>query len=207
MVPGVQYYTHVLEYSTDKHGNKVGYNNNYFYFVGQYPCFKEGSKILTDQGYRLIQDLRKGDRIKTILHGYKPIHMIGKRDIYHPASNERIKEQLYICSQDKYPEVFEPLILTGCHSILVDDFVDDEQRKKTIEVNGNTYVTDRKYRLPACADLKSSIYEKKGVYTIYHLALDNDDYYMNYGIYANGLLVETCSKRYLNELSNMEIIE
>ena len=30
---------------------------------------------------------------------------------------------------------------------------------------------------------------------------------MNYGIYANGLLVETCSKRYLKELSNMNFIE
>ena len=31
---------------------------------------------------------------------------------------------------------------------------------------------------------------------------------MNYGIYANGLLVETCSKRYLTELelSNMTLI-
>jgi hypothetical protein len=29
---------------------------------------------------------------------------------------------------------------------------------------------------------------------------------MNYGIYANGLLVETCSKRYLSELSNMRIL-
>jgi hypothetical protein len=42
---------------------------------------------------------------------------------------------------------------------------------------------------------------------IYHIALENEDYYMNYGIYANGLLVETCSKRYLSELSDMVMIE
>jgi hypothetical protein len=42
--------------------------------------------------------------------------------------------------------------------------------------------------------------------TIWHIALENDDYYMNYGIYANGLLVESCSKRYLKELSKMEIV-
>ena len=28
-----------------------------------------------------------------------------------------------------------------------------------------------------------------------------------YGIYANGLLVESCSQRYLKELSNMDLIE
>ena len=82
-----------------------------------------------------------------------------------------------------------------------------KNKEKTIEVNGNTYVTDNKYRLPACADHSASIYETSGTYTIYHLALENNDYYMNYGIYANGLLVETCSKRYLKELSNMTLIE
>lgn len=30
--------------------------------------------------------------------------------------------------------------------------------------------------------------------------------YINYGIYANGLLVESCSKRYLKELSNLTLI-
>jgi hypothetical protein len=30
---------------------------------------------------------------------------------------------------------------------------------------------------------------------------------MNYGIYANGLLVETSSKRYLKEIANMIVIE
>jgi hypothetical protein len=89
----------------------------------------------------------------------------------------------------------------------VDDFVSVEQREKVKEVLGDTYITDRKYRLPACVDDRASLYETPGKHTIYHLALDNDNYYSNYGIYANGLLVETCSKRYLKELSNMELIE
>jgi hypothetical protein len=129
--------------------------------------------------------------------------MIGKRYIYHPSIKERTKDQLYKCSQSEYPELFEPLIITGCHSILVDSFTSEEQRAKVIEVNGDIYVTDNKYRLPACVDDRTSVYENKGTYTIYHLALENDNYYSNYGIYANGLLVETCSKRYLKELSNM----
>jgi len=175
--------------------------------TGPITCFIEGSKILTNKGYISIQDLRKGDLVKTFKHDYKAIDMIGKKEIYHPALQERIKDQLYQCSKDNFDEIFEPLIITGCHSILVDSFTDEEQIQKVIEVNGNIYVTDKKYRLPACVDPRASVYKRSGIYTIYHIALENDDYYMNYGIYANGLLVETCSKRYLKELSNMNLIE
>jgi hypothetical protein len=171
-------------------------------------CFKEDTKILTDKGYIPIQHLRKGNLIKTVKHGLLPINMIGKKEIYHPSVQDRIKEQLYKCTNDKYPEIFEDLIITGCHSILVDNFVSPEQKQLTSDIfKGEIYVTDDKYRLLACVDDRSSVYENPGNYTIYHLALENDNYYMNYGIYANGLLVETCSKRYLKELSYMDLIE
>jgi hypothetical protein len=165
--------------------------------VAQVPCFKEGSKILTDKGYVEVQHLRKGDLVKTMLHSYVPINMIGYREIDHIATEDRIKNQLYKYTQALYPEVFEDLVLTGCHSILVEEFKDQSQIDKTLEINGQLYITDNKYRLPACADDRATVYETPGKYTIYHLALDNEDYYMNYGIYANGILVETCSKRYL----------
>ena len=185
-------------------------NSSYANYISKialpYPCFKEDTKILTDKGYVLIQDLRKGDFVKTLLHDYKPIDMIGNRDVYHLASKERIKDQLYKCSQMEYPEVFEPLIISGSHSILVDEFTCKEQREKTNKVLGDIFITDDKYRLPACADERTSVYEIPGYYTVYHMALENDDYYENYGIFANGLLVESCSKRYLKELSNMVLI-
>jgi surface protein len=169
-------------------------------------CFKEDTKILTDHGYIPIQYLRKGDLIQTLNHGFVPINMIGKKEIHHPCLEQRIKDQLYKCSQDKYPEVFEDLVITGCHSILVKGFKDDEERENTIRINGNTYVTDDHYRLPSCVDDRTSVYEKEGFYTIYHVALDHDNYLMNYGIYANGLLVESCSQRYIKELSGMTLI-
>jgi len=169
-------------------------------------CFKEDSKILTKQGYRPIQDLRKGDLIKTIKHGYIPIDMIGYCEIYNPICEERIKDKLYVCTNKEYSEIFEDLVITGCHCILVENYKDQEQLDKSTEVNGGIFETDNKWRLPACVDERAKPYEKEGKYTIYHLALENDDYYMNYGIYANGLIVETCSKRYLKELSNMTLL-
>jgi alpha-tubulin suppressor-like RCC1 family protein len=181
-------------------------NSDFSYVAGtdivfNVPCFKEGTFILTIDGYRLIEDLRKGDLVKTI-YGHIPIHAIGKRQLNHLALDERIKDQLY-----EYNTHDAPLVITGTHSVLVDAFTDETQKNKTKNILGKIYVTDNKYRLPACVDERATVYANPGTYNIYHLALEHDDYYMNYGIYANGLFVETCSKRYLNELSNMELIE
>ena len=169
------------------------------------PCFKEDSKILTNNGYIPIQNLRKGDLVKTLNQGYIPIDMIGTSEFINTICEERIKDKLYVCSQQEYPEVFEDLVITGCHSILVDEFKNDE-REKTTQLLSRIFVTDNKYRLPACVDERAKPYEKEEKTNIYHIALENENYYGNYGIYANGLLVETCSKRYLKEYSNMDIL-
>ena len=167
-------------------------------------CFKEGTQILTKEGYKPIQELRKGDMVQTI-NGFKPIDRIGKKEFYHDASQERIKHQLYKCSKEQYSELFEDLIITGCHCILVDELTESE-RKKIIDLFDKIYITDNKYRLPACVDTKTYVYETSGIYTIYHIALENDSMYSNYGIYANGLLVESCSKRMLKDFSGMTFL-
>jgi hypothetical protein len=170
------------------------------------PCFKEGSKILTNKGYKLVEDLRNGDFIKTLKNDYLPIVLIGKSPIYNSGDNERIKNRLYNLLTEKYPELTEDLVLTGCHSILVDSI----NEYQMIEMGGEEkrlYITDDKLRLFAYLDDKAEPYQEEGTFTVYHLALENENYIGNYGIYANGLLVESCSKRYLLELSGMEFIE
>jgi len=171
------------------------------------PCFKEDSKILTDKGYVTVQNLKKGDLVKTSKNGFKPIALLGKSKLEHHANEDRIVNQLYNLSKKQYPDLFEDLVLTGAHAVLVDSFDGEQQKEATVEVLGRVFVTDSKYRLPACVDKRASVYKETGLHTIYHLALENDNYYGNYGIYANGLLVESCSKRFLKEISGMTLIE
>jgi hypothetical protein len=171
------------------------------------PCFLKGSKILTDKGYVPIEDIRKGDMVKTVDNGFVAVYCVGVRQIHHASSGERTGDQLYVCPAKNYPELTEDLVITGYHSILVKNFTDEEQRAATKKVLGATFVTDRHYRLPACVDRRTHWYPEEGDFDIYHLALENHDYYMNYGIYANGLLVESTSKRYMLELSGMKLLE
>ena len=176
-------------------------------FTYDITCFKEGSKILTDKGYMLIQDLRKGDLVKTIFSGFKKIEHIGHSKMYHNVNDIRSTDKLYRCSTSDYPELTEDLIITGGHSILINDFKDQEQKEKTKDLLTDNYVTERHYRLPACVDDRTKIFEEQGVHTIWHFSLENTDYLKNYGVYANGLLVESTSNRMMVELSGLTLLE
>ena len=190
-------------------GDILNSDNYSYYFL--YPandnvlCFHEDTKILTDNGYVPVKDLRKGALVKTRLSGFVPIEAIGHSKIYNPANKLHSKNRLYKCSKEQYPELEEDLILTGCHSILVDTITED-QRSKLKEYNGNIYVTEKKYRLIACIDDRAEPYTVEGIHNIWHFCLENNDKYMNYGCYANGLLVETTSIRMMHELSGMELV-
>ena len=182
-------------------------------FYATYPptpiCFKEGSKILClvdgKESYIPVETMRPGTLVKTVRSGYKKVEHIGHSKVYNPAHTLRSKNRLYVCTKTNYPEVTEDLVLTGCHSILVGR-LSTKERADVIDITGDTYVTDGHYRLVACADERAVPYTEEGLHTIWHFALEHDDYYMNYGVYANGLLVETTSKRMMKELSGMELV-
>jgi len=188
-----------------------GYNVNTYQLTQLTTCFKEGTKILTlniqtnEEEYVEIQNLNKGDLVKTALNGYVKIQIIGHSNMYNHVNEERTQDKLYVCTKENYPEIWEDLVLTSTHSILVDEFKNENEREKTRELNGDLYVTDRKYRLPAYIDERTEIYEVEGYHKIWHLALENSHYYGNYGIYANGLLVESTSINMMENFANMVV--
>jgi hypothetical protein len=175
-------------------------------------CFKEGTNILcyvdNEEKYLPVQELRKGTLVKTEVNGYVAIHAIGQTKIYNSDNKLRHLNRLFRCTKEKYPELTEDLIITGCHGILVDDDrITDEVKRKTKEITrDDVWLTGKKYRLLTCLDERAEPYEEEGTFPIWHFALDHFDKYMNYGIYANGLLVETCDIYNIEEHSGLELI-
>ena len=192
--------------------NTMANNGNYSFaaknYAGPYPiprCFKDGTYILcktiqNDQE-RLeqikVQDLKVGTLVKTKYDGFKPIvkiisSVIKNNPNYKHGTNPYNKDQLYTCSVNRFDDLFEDLVITGSHSILVFP-ITDKQKEDICGLLGHLYVTDHKYRLPACLDERCVVYPEEGDFTIYHFALEKECKLSNYGVFANGLLVETAS--------------
>ena len=182
------------------------------FYVGSEPqpiCFKEGSQILClidgVEKYIPVETITPGTLVKTYLNGYKPVAVIGFSKVYNPGNGTKSIKHLVKCTPANYPELTEDLVVTGAHSILVND-ITDKQRADLNELAGRIFITDDKYRLMACLDDRSEPYDEIGLFTIWHFALEHTQYTWNYGVYANGLLVETASLRMMKEFSGMTLL-
>jgi len=178
-----------------------------------YPCFLEGSKILRydpvsdKESYVPVETLRRGDLIVTAESGAKPIHSIGYKPIPLPKSDSNPSNRLYKFSRKYCPDVFEPLYITGEHCTLHHQ-VSQDLLSKIAEHMGDVYVTENHYRVPAQMDDRAEPYDGEDEpVTIWHFALENENVAHNYGVWANGLLVESCAIESLLEKSGMRLLE
>ena len=187
----------------------IGPMNEFAGSVGIPVCFLEGTQILClkddVETYVPIETIRTGTLVKTRLDGYKKVELIGKNRIMNPGDSERVERRLYKLSPSNYPELKEDLFITGGHSTLVDT-ITDKQREDIRAHLGNIFVTDKKYRLTALVDERTEPWASEGKYTIWHFALEHENIKMNYGVYANGLLVETCCIDTMRTKSNLSIV-
>jgi hypothetical protein len=173
-------------------------------------CFKEDSKIvclINDNEIEVpVQDIQLGDLVKTYVHGYKKVVMKGTSKMENQNNDERVKHRLYKYTSENYPEITEELVITGEHSILVDKLSEKEE-EGALQFWKRVHLTDDKYRLPAFVDEKSIPYEQSGTFNIYHIALEHNDDTKNYGIYANGLLLESCCLYNLKNKKGMTLVK
>ena len=122
-------------------------------------------------------------KVKTLKHGYRAITLMGTSVIRNPAGSERVRDRLYI-----YPK--ENLVLTGGHSVLLDE-VSGTQLARIKDSFGKIHFTEGKIRLLAKDDDEAEPYLKKGPFPIYNFVLEAPNEHTNYGVFANGKLVES----------------
>jgi len=174
-------------------------------------CFLRGSKILCINGqkeeYMPIEDMRVGTPVKTLSGAFVKVHTIGKMNFKNPDNADRGPNRLFKLSPKNYPQLTEDLIITGCHSILVDK-LEPKQKARHLQLMKNLYMTTGKFRLMAFIDEKAEPYRNPGDHEIWHFALENTEEVCNYGVYANGgLLVESASIKIMRERCGIALIE
>lgn len=169
-------------------------------------CFKKGTKILCENNiYIPIEELKIGTLVKTYKHGYKRVTTILYDKLFNKLSNDitcknsvqNIRSQIYTYSRESNPDLIEDLHLTGGHSLLLDTLTEEESdNMKQIQWPTNQeYFVDDKYKLLACFNSNLHIATEQNV-DVYHFTLEppeNANPAHVYGVYANGILAESCS--------------
>ena len=85
------------------------------------------------------------------------------------------------------------IILTGGHSILVDELTENEQLNNK-RYNFNSTIEDKKLLLASSSDNFEQL-PNDVEYELCHLVLENDNIHERYGIYINDdILSEACSE-------------
>jgi hypothetical protein len=159
-------------------------------------CFNEGTKILCLnkellEEYIRIENLRKGDIVKSYKHGYRKIDLIGKNPMIN--NPEKFNKCMYKMEKTKENGLIEDLIVTGGHSILVDDL--GENKEENEKIFKGTQMIDDKYLLLSAVSKDFKKLENNNLYIYYHFILENDgNNEARYGVWANGILTETPNK-------------
>jgi Hint domain len=156
----------------DGNGNGGGNGNGKGKGGGKGNCFLKGTKILTAEGERKIEDLALGDLLPTMFGGLRPVQWIGRYPIKKSdPSKPWVKDALpiRIARSALGPELpHADLYVTGYHSLLIDGVL----APAATLINGTTIVRDEEREYDELE--------------YFHVKLESHDV-----IYAEGVLAET----------------
>ena len=163
-------------------------------------CFIEGTTILCldanlAEVYVPIKDIRRGMLVKTYLHGFRRVDLIGKRNM---VNTHHWNLAVHRLPKSEANGLTEDLYVTGGHSILVDSISDADlatYKELVVFETGEPIKIDDKYLLLAGISDQFVKIENEESYVYYHLCLESDgDDDRRFGIWANGCLTETVSR-------------
>lgn len=172
-------------------------------------CFLKGTKITcldesTNEDRQIeIESLTEGVLVKTYKHGYVPLKYVVYKEMFNNP-NISSKDKLYKLKKEVYPELTEDLIITGGHSILVDN-MNVKQAISTMRFWEEYEMIEDKYKLLTICNERAETFLRKGVCELYDIVLENENADLNYGIYANGILTESMSENFFKNFSKMQV--
>src|ERR1700722_18915315 len=156
----------------DRNGNGGGNGNGKGKGGGKGNCFLKGTKILTSEGERKIEDLALGDLLPTMFGGLRPVQWSGRYPIKKSApSKPWVKDPLpiRIARSALGPELpHADLYVTGYHSLLIDGVLVPAE----MLINGTTIT---RYEAREYDELE-----------FFHIKLESHDV-----VYAEGVPAET----------------
>jgi hypothetical protein len=142
--------------------------------------------------YIPVENIRNGMLVKTLKHGYKPVTHIGKGRMVNVPGDRW---------NTMYKHKENGLIITGNHGVLLDTLTSQEAADQLYIMKVKQLPTiEGKYLIFANMCEQYEQITNTNTYTYYHFALeDSGDHLKKYGIWANGILAETTSrKKFLN---------
>ena len=153
-------------------------------------CFNENTIICIYKNeieiYENITNISVGDLIKTYNGDYKPVKYLYRGTFLNDNTNDL--HSMYKMKDTNF-------IVTGGHSILVDELTETETNNQN-SISFKTNISD-KHLLLACFSDKFEKIENNELYNVYHLVLESKDKSEQFGIYANnGILTESMKEEY-----------
>ena len=186
-------------------------------------CFAEGTTIMIIDPhtkitkYVPVETLRPGDKVVTHTHGpVKILAIVTNKNL--PIKNVQTmnstrslrwfkNSSLYLLRTEDHAELTHPLYLTGGHSLLKPQ-LSEREKKEMSKINWpkHFYKVDGMWKVLAHLHEHAEPVVKST--RLYNLILEQDDMgdmFKNYGIYANGMLIESCNLEYISRVSSQSI--
>lgn len=163
--------------------------------------FLEGTKItcqtpIGEEVQANVETLRKGDLVKTLKNGYVPVILSSIVTLRPPNYADG---SIHILTQNSDPNLTADLYMASKHCTLVDNITDEMLLRSALYL-GEYNKTDDMHKIPVGIDPRFSLLEHTENAQIWIFALQHYEDHANYGIYANGILVESMSRQAFNSI-------
>ena len=174
--------------------NSLISNNGWTINDSGFACVHESTDFLcyidNEEIYINIKDIKPGFLVKTYKEGYVKVKHIFKQKCFNSKKNTMKK--FFVMDKNKNDLLTKDLIITGGHSVLLDNLTEEQYNKMKSSKTKYIKVHD-KYKLLAFFNEDFVGKKDKTEETVYLLVLEADDDFKVYGVYVNGgMIIESC---------------